>query len=230
MASAEQPTLTLDGVALTTRADRRRFPGASLLPAVDRAFERLRGDLADWPNPHPGGRSPTEEEYSRCLDPAKYALLAARADAWVEAVVASGLGTTHVPEAGTVRWAGEQVLVPTRVTVVRGARPGTQPIVVGVAPSQGAEEAFVQVGVGDPAEVLGRQPDCGCDACDTGSADLLETLDSAFVLALSGGAWSGARRPTDGVRPGWSRASPGSEVPAQAMVSPPSTGIICPVT
>ena len=45
------------------------------------------------------------------------------------------------------------------------------------------------MGVGDPVEVLDRQPDCGCDACDTGSADLLETVDSAFVLALSGGVY-----------------------------------------
>ena len=61
---------------------------------------------------------------------------------------------------------------------------------MGVAPSQSAEEAFVQVGVGEPAEVLEQQPDCGCDACDTGSGDLLETLDDAFVLALSGGVYA----------------------------------------
>ena len=57
----------------------------------------------------------------------------------------------------------------------------------------------MQVGVGDLVEVLDRQPDCGCDACDTGSADLLDTVDNAFVLALSGGVYvcAGAGR-------GWS--------------------------
>ena len=79
-------------------------------------------------------------------------------------------------------WSGEQHLAPSRTTVVRG-RPGTQPVVVALL----QDETFVQVGVGDPAEVLELQPDCGCDACDTGSADLLGTVDDAFVLALGGG-------------------------------------------
>ena len=57
------------------------------------------------------------------------------------------------------------------------------------SPSASSQDAFVQVGLGEPVEVLERQPDCGCDACDTGSSDLLETLDNAFVLALSGGVY-----------------------------------------
>lgn len=186
--SAGPADLDVDGVRVSTRADRRRFAASALLPAVDEAFARLRGDLADWPNPHPGGRAATEEEYSRCLDPEKYRLLAVRADAWVEAIVRSGLGAVDDVDPGTVRWVGDHILEPSRVAVVRGPD-GTQPIVVGVARSQGAEEAFVQVGVGDPVEVLERQPDCGCDACDTGSVDLLETLDDVFVLALSGGVY-----------------------------------------
>ncbi|SEC81798.1 Glyoxalase-like domain-containing protein [Nocardioides exalbidus] len=184
----EASSAVLDGVSVSTGPDSRRFAASSLLPAVDAAFTSLRGDLADWPNPHPGGRSPLEEEYSRVLDPGKYRLLAVRADAWVEAITRTGLGTAEVRDPSSVRWLGERVLVPTRVTVLTG-RPGTQPIVVAVAPSQSAEDAFVQVGVGEPVEVLQRQPDCGCDACDTGSADLLETLDDAFVLALSGGVY-----------------------------------------
>jgi hypothetical protein len=179
----------LDGVAVSTRSDRRRFAAARLLPAVDEAFARLRGDLADWPNPHPGGRQALMEEYSRCLDPEKYRLLAVRADAWVAAITAAGLGTAESVDPSSLAWQGEPVLEPTRVVVVRG-RQGTQPVVVGVAPSESAEEAFVQVGVGEPVEVLERQPDCGCDACDTGSADLLETIDDAFVLALSGGVYA----------------------------------------
>ena len=68
-------TLVLDQVEVTTRPDRRRFPETALLPAVDEAFARLRGDLADWPDPHPGGR-PAEEEYSRVTEPERYRLLA----------------------------------------------------------------------------------------------------------------------------------------------------------
>jgi Family of unknown function (DUF6226)/Glyoxalase-like domain len=176
----------VDDVALTLVPDRRRFPAAALLPAVDAAFARRRGDLADWPDPHPDGSAPLEDEYSRVREPGRYGLLAARADAWVEAVVHAGLGTVTPVAPADVTWAGDQHLRPSRASVLRG-RDGTRPVVVAWAPSGHADEAFVIVGVGEPTHVLDRQPDCGCDACDTGSADLLSTVDDAFVLALSGG-------------------------------------------
>ena len=184
VASGELSRLTLDGVVVATRTDRRRFAASSLLPAVDEAFTWLRGDLADWPNPHTAGGSPADDEYSRVTDPERYRLLAVRADAWVEVIVDAGLGVVEQLDPEAVQWVVDQHLVPTRVSVLRGPE-GAQPIVVLIA----AEETVVQVGVGQPVELLDRQPDCGCDACDTGSADLLDTVDSAFVLALSGGVY-----------------------------------------
>lgn len=172
----------LDGVAVSTRSDRRRLPAACLLPAVDEAFARLRGDLADWPNPHPVGVPPAEEEYSRRDRPERYRLLAARTDAWVDAVVVAGLGTAERVDPGAVAWVDPSPLPASRTTVLRG-RPGTLAVVVALLD----DETFVRVGVGEPVEVLDLQPDCGCDACDTGSADLLEAVDAAFLLALSGG-------------------------------------------
>jgi hypothetical protein len=151
---------------------------------VDEAFARLRGGLDDWPNPHTGGASPVEDEYSRVTDPDRYRLLAARTDAWIEAVTAAGLGSAVRVDPASVRWTDEQHLPPSRTTVLRGA-PGTQPVVVGLF----KDDTFVRVGVGDPVETLGFQPDCGCDACDTGSADLLRSVDDMFVLALSGGVY-----------------------------------------
>lgn len=195
--SGEGPdTVLLDDVEVTTRPDRRRFAAAALLPAVDVAFARLRGDLADWPHPRPDGRPAEPEEYSEVSDAGRYRLLAARAEAWVEAITSARLGAAREVAPGSVRWLGDRAVVPTRVVVVEG-RTGTCPVAVGLAPLTGADEAVVQVGVGDPAEVLLLEPDCGCDACDTGSADLLETLDDAFVLALSGGVY--AVREGDGV-------------------------------
>lgn len=167
---------------MSTRSDRRRFPAACLLPAVDEAFARLRGDLADWPNPHPVGVPPAEEEYSRRDRPERYRLLAARTDAWVDAVVGAGLGTAERVDPGAVAWVDPSPLPASRTTVLRG-RPGTLAVVVALLD----DETFVRVGVGEPVEVLDLQPDCGCDACDTGSADLLEAVDAAFLLALSGG-------------------------------------------
>lgn len=176
----------LDGVAVTAVPDRRRFAAARLLPDVEAAFARLRGDLPDWPHPHPDGAAAHEEEYSRCLDPDRYRLLGVRADAWVETITGTGLGTATAAGPDQVTWAGEQHLRPTRATVLRGRR-GTQPVVVARARLEGADDAVVLVGVGEPTQVLDRQPDCGCDACDTGSDDLLSAVDDAFVLALSGG-------------------------------------------
>ena len=181
-------TLVLDEVEVTTRPDRRRFAATALLPAVDEAFARLRGDLADWPDPHPGGRPAAEEEFSRVTEPERYRLLAVRADAWVEVLTARGTASAEVMDPDEVAWTGNIHGRFDRVTVLHG-RAGTQPVSVAWAPSQSADEAFVQVGVGQPAHVLESQPDCGCDACDTGSADLLETVDSAFILALDGGVY-----------------------------------------
>jgi hypothetical protein len=180
--------LHLDEVAVTVVPDRRRFGAAALLPAVDAAYARRRGDLADWPNPRPGGEPALEEEYSRVLHPDRYRLLGVRADAWVEAVVAAWLGTSTPVPPEEVTWAGDPHLRPTRATVLRG-RHGTAPVVVAWAPMEDADDAFVLVGVGEPTHVLDRQPDCGCDACDTGSVDLISTVDDAFLLALSGGVY-----------------------------------------
>jgi hypothetical protein len=109
-----------------------------------------------------------------------------RADAWVEAVVAAGLGTaTPVPPDG-ITWAEDQYLRPNRASVLRG-RDGTLPIVVAWAPIDRAEDALVLVGVGEPTHLLDRQPGPGFDIWDTGSDDLLGAMDDAFVLALSGG-------------------------------------------
>lgn len=176
----------LDGVDVVATPDRRRFAATALLPGVEESFGSLRGELADWANPRPGGAQPLEEEYSRCLDPHRYRLLGVRAEAWIETVTAAGVGVARSVAPEEVRWAGEIHLHPTRATVIDG-RAGTQPLVVAWAPVDGVEDSLVLVGVGDPTHVLERQPDCGCDACDTGSADLLNTVDDAFILALSGG-------------------------------------------
>ncbi|MCW2737414.1 DUF6226 family protein [Nocardioides sp.] len=145
---------TLDGAAVWTRPHRRRFAAAALVPAVDEAFARVRGDLADWPHPHPGGAGPAEHEYSSVTDPERYRLLGMRAEAWVQVITATGLGVVRTTDPTRLRWRAEHHLTPTRVAVVRGAA-GTQPLVVAWSPS----------------------------------ADLLDTIDSAFVLALSGGVY-----------------------------------------
>ena len=59
---------------------------AVLLARVDgldaRALAAL--DLPAWPDPHPDGAPPREEEYSRVTEPQRYRIAAARARVWAE--------------------------------------------------------------------------------------------------------------------------------------------------
>lgn len=128
-----------------------------------------RSDPPSWPNPH-ADREASEEEYSRVTDPGRYTAVLLRARAWVE--VLSGL-----PDVETSRDGSGVRLV--------SARPDTQPLVV-VEESPDGGVPSVRVGLADAVNA-DLFPDCGCDACDFGSADLLEGLDSA-VLELLGGA------------------------------------------
>ena len=110
-----------------------------------------------------------------------------RADAWVESIVASGLGRIEECDPAWAR--------PINVEARRAVRvvgpPGTQPISV-IWGSHPLDGPAVVVGVGDPVEVLERQPEHfpGTIAHQVGR------IDDAFVLALSGGVYAvrGRRR------------------------------------
>lgn len=56
----------------------------------------------------------------------------------------------------------------------------------------------VEVGLSDPIVIIDRVPDCPCDACDDGSADLLEGLDRTLLSIVDGSievvATGGVRR------------------------------------
>ena len=58
------------------------------------AFAVAGATTPSWPDPHPDGQSPLQEEYSRCLNPGKYRILGARLDAWVQTLTELGLGAT----------------------------------------------------------------------------------------------------------------------------------------
>jgi len=68
------------------------------------------------------------------------------------------------------------------VPVVAGALPLT------VARSRlgDVDDAGVILGVGDPAVCIDRFPDCGCDACDNGSHNVLDHFDEHMVVIVSG--------------------------------------------
>jgi hypothetical protein len=51
---------------------------------------------------------------------------------------------------------------------------------------QGVPDAIVALGVGDPAVLALATPDCGCDACDDGSARLVDEFDEHVMSVVTG--------------------------------------------
>jgi hypothetical protein len=146
----------------------------AVLDAVRRAWERRPEHTVAWPDPHPDGGPEDDAEYSRVTEPERYRIVGARAGSWIEALVALGLARSEPQPDGVVR------LVP--------VADGALPLEVGVrAALEDVPGTGVDLRVGDPAAVVASRPHCGCDACDDGSARLLEEIDDAFTGILGGG-------------------------------------------
>jgi hypothetical protein len=165
-------------------------------------------DLPSWSDPHPDMASPREEEYSRITDPGRYRIVHARARVWAAALEnAVGARTeplTPPPAAGGDRQRGFD----------RGVR--VVPPVVGALPlvllerdvrseTGDAPLAVLEIGVVRPDIVVEMVPDCGCDACDSGSSDLLEAIDATIgavvggpFVVLSGKTWRAQWHPGGG--------------------------------
>ena len=142
--------------------------------AVDAAFEITGRGYAPWPDPHPD-RSPPEEQYSRLLDPAKWRILGARADAWFTALAEHGLAVVERDVA--VEWPEGRSAHFTRIDRVVPLAPGALPIVIARTRLEDVDDAGVVLSVGDPPVLVSLHPDCGCDACDSGSQNDLDELD-----------------------------------------------------
>lgn len=161
-----------------------------LVGAVEGAFRVIGRATPSWPDPHPN-REVAEDEYSRLTDPDRYRILDARLDTWAAVLAERGIGTLQpgtfaswMPSRGRSRMPAivEQVLVPHRVGGLSLAvtRWSTAP--------EGFELDLGLVAPGDDVPVfLEAIPDCGCDACDSGSADLLQQLDDWVLTVVRGG-------------------------------------------
>lgn len=131
--------------------------------AVDEATERLRGGLQPWPPRRPPGEQPLDEEYSRVTDPGRYELLDVRARAW------------------------EQVLTPWAELDGDVLRPRASGVPLRLERFREGAVLQLRLAVGDPPLELERLPDCGCDACDSGWADLCAWLDELVLNVVLGG-------------------------------------------
>ena len=152
--------------------------------AVEDAFAETGRGLEPWPDPHPD-REPLEEEYSRSLDPGKWRIVAARADAWCAAAERLELaGWERDVEAS---WADRALGQHRHLRVDRLApyRPGAVQAVLAYAGDEGMR-TMLTLGLGDPAVVVALVPVCGCDACDSGSQDALDELDEHLLAIVDG--------------------------------------------
>src|SRR4051812_28723044 len=134
-----------------------------LLTGVGQAFEVTGAETPGWSDPHPD-RNPSEAEYSRCLDPAKYRILQTRIDGWVRVLVSRGIAASDT--VSPTAWTGA-VRRPDgwrRVRRLAPARPGSLGVLLGETVVDG-EPFGVDVGMFDPSDasqvLLDTIPDCG---------------------------------------------------------------------
>lgn len=164
--------------------------------------------LPSWPDPHPGMVSPAEEEYSRVTEPERYRVVAARAGAWVQTLGAlPGVRVEPLPPA-PLDEKGHFGLFDRGVRLTADT-PGTLALLLmerDVATTTGtASMTVLHLSVERPEVAMQMLPDCGCDACDSGSEDLLETVDDTIrhviggpTVALRGRGWHADWHPEGG--------------------------------
>jgi Family of unknown function (DUF6226) len=193
-----------------------------LLAKVDAAFEVTGRGLASWPDAHPG-RSPLDEEYSRLTNPSRWRILGARADAWLVAVVDGGLA--EVEPSAAVRWRVPPRTVISRTDHVAPYAAGALPLALARSQLGPVDDAGVTLGVGDPAIAVAWFPDCGCDACDSGSQDELDNLD-AHILGIVSGAFrrlsAGNREITVIGEGGWTASGLPARYDVDAVLADPT--------
>lgn len=146
------------------------------------AASHRRLGLPSWPDPHPGRTEPAEDEYSRVTDPERYRVVHARAHAWTD-----HLGTLDAVDVDTLAPVpGAREGRPgsfDRGVRLSSRRPGTLSLLL---LERDVPHPVLHIGVVRPEVVLEVLPDCGCDACDSGSEDLLGAIDDTISRVVGG--------------------------------------------
>jgi len=159
---------------------------SDLQAQVASRFELL--DLPSWINPHPNMASPRTEEYSRVTDPERLRVVHSRARVWAE-VLEDVLGAhSETLPSGSI--APDDHAEFDRGIRLTPRQPGALPLLLlerGVPTLSGdVTSAVLDVGAGDLGILVASLPDCGCDACDSGSSDLLDAVDSTIRHVIGG--------------------------------------------
>lgn len=156
---------------------------STLLTHVDAEHERTSVGLDPWPDPH-AGTMPLDEEYSRVTDPEKWLIIGARCDAWFDALATSRIAV--IERDAIIDWTTTPSPNISRSDRLVPKAEGALPIVVSRSRLGDADDAGITIGVGDPAICVGWIPDCGCDACDSGSQDAIEQVDDWMTGIVTG--------------------------------------------
>lgn len=159
----------------------------ALLLAVQDVFTASGGDRLAWPDPHPD-RQVGDDEYSRVSDPGKYRIVAVRTTAWITALTRSGLATTaHVADTRASWRTPPSSLADSAVgTWLRPRAADAVPLLLCLNTGGSTKHDYLLVGAGAPAVEVDLVPDCGCDACDSGSDGLLEAIDRSVLQVVTG--------------------------------------------
>ena len=186
---------------------------SDLQAQVASRFELL--DLPSWINPHPNGASPRAEEYSRVTDPERLRVVHSRARLWA-AVLEDMLGAHTETLASGSTTPDDHSEKFDRGVRLTSRRPGALPLLllerdVPTLPGD-ATLAVLDIAVGDRGVRVASLPDCGCDACDSGSSDLLDAVDSTIghviggpFVVLRGKKWRAQWHPGGGTASGEGR-------------------------
>lgn len=159
----------------------------ALLVDLERAFAVTGSATPGWDDPDPD-RDPPPEKYSHCSDPGKYAIIHARVAAWVQVLAARSMATATgvAPQPWLDALRSPELLA--RTLCLQPRVPGGITLVLASTVVDG--QVFgLDVGLSKQGRtvVVDSVPDCGCDACDSGSADLLQTVDGWVLTAARGG-------------------------------------------
>ena len=138
--------------------------------------------MPTWPDPHPDAAPALDEEYSRLTRPDRYTIVHARARAWTGALTRL-LGAVAEPLTPAPLDDGVDPHRFDRGVRLSPPRPGTLPLLL---LERDTPLPVLHISVVRPAAQLQMLPDCGCDACDRGSDDLLEAVDLTIGTVVGG--------------------------------------------
>jgi len=152
-----------------------------VIAGVTQRFDSNPSASERWNDPHEHS-DVGDEEYSRVTAPERYALVGARAMAWIDTLDNLQLATAQ--DADVPSWAHDPANA--RSVLLTPSKTNALPVLVVLATMERIEDAVVTLAVGQPPVSIGMEPFCGCDACDSGSDHLLTSIDDMFTAIVDG--------------------------------------------